>query len=241
MSPTLRVILVAVVAAGLLTLACHRAEFGVAECAATLAPPMGSATPPPSPGTAECLSNADLEAEACVPGDYWIPSAEFLAGLNELRRTNVISNMSGADAIFRKCYAAGDTFCVYGSALWFQALGMISDYRDLAAKYLAGGGACVECTVIVQRDLGMSWLLQEPLDATEGRRLLTAACDLATEKLHHGFYGHAHPCLLLYDRKPEAVKKRGLAQLVSRRCSDLFARSCLRASIREPEIEMIWW
>lgn len=218
--------------------ACGATERGPdPQCAGPLIPP-----PSPSRDTIHtCVSDSELRASNCDPASYWLPSERFLIGLRSLVG-NGRDLVPGDRGAFQACYEDGDSFCLYGLALYELKVLRVDRYRSIAKEYLTKySGSCIQCDVLVQRDLGMSFLTNEPVDGGLGHKYLADACRQARRELPRKFVGHAHPCAIaLFDDK-DFQTNRGIVQLTDASCGDLFHRSCVRAQATEPYIEMIWW
>lgn len=87
-----------------------------------------------------------------------------------------------ARARYDACARQGDPFAAYGAVTlaFFERLGdpaAVASYRaDMELAIRTGFGDCAMCYVLAERDLGLSYVTNSPIDLSRGQLHLLKAC-----------------------------------------------------------------
>lgn len=222
---------------------CPPRTDGAPETVAT-----GARLPPPLATSSAGVARADCVDEVAfrdLCGSAWQPGPRFLGAIRQLSEGGVLE----AQRMFADC-ASQDAFCNYGVALTRKYLHDYAGFRQIAESVLSSGKVqdCLECRLIIMRDLGLSYLMTVPKDESRGTALLGDSCELIEHNLGEvHLYGHTGPCRMAVSAlastagpggpKRNFVGVQGTMQM----CDDRWRAICSPVPAEHIIIGDIWW
>ena len=192
------------------------------------------------PAPLVCVDANPQEVAGC--GIPWNPSQAFLAALATLREKDAWL----AEREFLAC-TASDPFCTYGVALCRKWFGRIEQFQTIAQQILGSGkiDACVECRILILRDLGWSQIVNSEKTRASGIKNVNESCAILTARLLYiHLYGHASPCRLALGLR-ETTDQQNTRMLATQEwvesCDQIWRNSCAEKTTKDLFLAEIWW